>query len=161
MRKRRFFYNNTRILDEGLDYLATGFDIFKGWLIVTVVLVLFYALPMLGIPFLQEGFSLLLVFVYPWALNQSLRFNARNLAWRDVRFDFKGSYLGAFWNFFIFPLIGILSLGLLIPMASRSMRDYIASNYSFGNARFFRKALLVPITGPVSRRCCYFCFLAS
>ena len=93
VRKRRFFYNNTRILDEGLDYLATGFDIFKGWLIVTVVLVLFYALPMLGIPFLQEGFSLLLVFLYPWALNQCLRFNARNLAWRDVRFDFKGSYL--------------------------------------------------------------------
>ena len=142
VRKRRFFYNNTRILDEGLDYLATGFDIFKGWLIVTVILVLFYALPMLGIPFLQGGFSLLLVFVYPWALNQSLRFNARNLAWRDVRFDFKGSYLGAFWNFFIFPLIGILSLGLLIPMASRSMRDYIASNYSFGNARFFSESTL-------------------
>ena len=60
--KAPVFHNNTRILDEGLDYLATGFDIFKGWLIVTVVLVLFYALPMLGIPFLQEGFSLLLVF---------------------------------------------------------------------------------------------------
>ena len=29
VRKRRFFYNNTRILDQGLDYLATGFDIFK------------------------------------------------------------------------------------------------------------------------------------
>lgn len=147
VRKRRFFYNNTRILDEGLDYLASGFDIFKGWLIVTIVLLLFYALPFLGIPFLQEGFSVALVFVYPWALIQSLRFNARNLAWRDVRFDFRGSYFGAFWNFFLFPAIGILTLGLLIPMASRSMRDYIARNYSFGNARFFSESALGPYYG--------------
>ena len=73
VRKRRFFYSNTRILDEGLDYFASGFDIFKGWLIVTLVLALFYAVPLLGVPFLQEGFSLALVLVYPWAINRSLR----------------------------------------------------------------------------------------
>ena len=136
VRKRRFFYNNTRILDEGLDYLATGFDIFKGWLIVTLVLVLFYALPLLGVPFLQEGLSLLLLFVYPWAINRSLRFNARNIAWRDVRFDFNGGYFASLWYFFALPLIGILTLGLLVPLASRGMRDYVAARYTFGAAGF-------------------------
>ena len=57
VRNRRFFYNNTRILDDGLDYLATGFDLFKGWVVVTIILLAFYALPMLGVPFLQEGLS--------------------------------------------------------------------------------------------------------
>ncbi len=142
VRNRRFFYNNTRILDDGLDYLATGFDLFKGWVVVTIILLAFYALPMLGVPFLQEGLSVLLLLVYPWALNKSLRFNARNLAWRDVRFDFHGSYLGSLWNFFLFPVIGILTLGLLLPMASRSMRDYIASRYSFGTAGFFSESSL-------------------
>lgn len=142
VRNRRFFYNNTRVLDDGLDYLATGFDLFKGWVVVTVILVSFYALPMLGIPFLQEGLSVVLLLVYPWALNKSLRFNARNLAWRDVRFDFHGSYLGSLWNFFLFPVIGILTFGLLLPMASRSMRDYIASRYSFGTAGFFSESSL-------------------
>ena len=80
VRKRRFFYSNTRILGDGLDYLATGFDLFKGWIVVTIVLLGFYALPVLGIPFLQEGASLVLLLIYPWALNRSLRFNARNLA---------------------------------------------------------------------------------
>ena len=136
VRKRRFFYSNTRILDEGLDYLATGFDLFKGWLIVTLVLVMFYALPLLGVPFLQEGLSLLLLLVYPWAINRSLRFNARNIAWRDVRFDFNGSYFASLWYFFLLPLIGFLSLGLLMPVASKGMRDYVAARYRFGSAGF-------------------------
>ena len=142
VRKRRFFYNNTRILDEGLDYLATGFDIFKGWAFVTLLLVLFYALPLLGVPFLQEVLSLLLLFIYPWAINRSLRFNARSLAWRDVRFDFNGTYFASVWYFFLLPVIGILTLGLLIPFASKGMRDYIAKNYSFGTAGFYCDASL-------------------
>lgn len=39
-------------------------------------------------------------------------------------------------------MIGILTLGLLLPMASRSMRDYIASRYSFGTAGFFSESSL-------------------
>ena len=142
VRKRRFFLNNTRILDEGLDYLATGFDIFKGWVVVTLILFAYYALPVLGIPFLQEALSLLLIFIYPWAINRTFRFNARSIAWRDVRFDFKGSYLGSLWYFFLLPILGILTLGLLMPLASKSMRDYVAHNYSFGTAGFYCDASL-------------------
>ena len=136
VRKRRFFYSNTRILDEGLDYFASGFDIFKGWLIVTLALALFYAVPLLGVPFLQEGLSLALVLVYPWAINRSLRFNARNIAWRDVRFDFNGGYFASLWYFFLLPLIGFLTLGLMMPLASKGMRDYVAARYTFGSAGF-------------------------
>ena len=136
VRKRRFFYSNTRILDEGLDYLASGFDIFKGWIVVTIILGLFYALPLLGVLFLQEGLSLGLILIYPWAINRSLRFNARNIAWRDVRFDFNGGYFASLWYLFLLPLIGILTLGLLMPLASKGMRDYIASRYTFGSAGF-------------------------
>ena len=136
VRRRRFFYNNTRILGDGLDYLATGFQIFKGWALVTVTFLALYALPFTGVPFLQEFFFVVLMFVYPWALNRSLRYNARNIAWRDVRFDFTGSYLGSFWNLFIFPSLGVVTLGLLLPMASKSKRDYIARCYRFGDAKF-------------------------
>lgn len=142
VRKRRFFYNNTRLFDDGFDYLATGFDIFKGWVIVTLIAIAYYALPFLGVPFLQEVLSLSLIFIYPWAINRSLRFNARSIAWRDVRFDFKGSYLGSLWFFFLLPILGILSLGLLMPFASKGMRDYVAHNYSFGSAAFFCDASL-------------------
>lgn len=137
VRKRRFFYSNTRILDEGLDYLASGFDIFKGWIIVTIIFALYYVIPvLLPVPFLEFLLIAVLLLIYPWALNRSLRFNARNIAWRDVRFDFRGSYMGSLWYFFILPLVGLLSLGLLMPLASKSMRDYVARSYSFGTAKF-------------------------
>ena len=136
VRKRRFFYNNTRILGDGLDYLATGFDLFKGWSVVVIILAGFYALPLLGVPFLQEGTSLALLAVYPWAINRSLRFNARNIVWRDVRFDFSGTYLGSTWYLFLLPFIGVLSLGIVMPLASKGMREYVARNYRFGAARF-------------------------
>ena len=142
VRKRRFFYNNTRIFGEGLDYLATGLDLFKGWIVVVALLMMFYSLPLLGIPFLQEGAGLVLLAVYPWAINRSLRFNARNLAWRDVRFDFSGTYLGSAWYLFFLPFIGVLSLGILLPLASKGMREYVARNYSFGTARFGGKGQL-------------------
>ena len=147
VRKRRFFYNNTRFLGDGFDYLATGLDLFKGWSVVTLILIGFYALPVLGIPFLQEGVSLALVAVYPWAINRSLRFNARNLAWRDVRFDFSGSYFGSAWYLFLLPLIGVLSLGILLPLASRGMREYVARSYRFGTARFSGKGQLARYYG--------------
>lgn len=147
VRKRRFFYNNTRIFGDGLDYLATGFDLFKGWIIVTVVLLIFYALPVLGVPFLQEAASLVLLLIYPWALNRSLRFNARNLAWRDVRFDYNGRYFGGLWFFFMLPLLGVLSLGLLMPLASKGMREYLARHHSFGMARFGASAPLASYYG--------------
>jgi len=136
VRKRRFFYNNTRILDDGLDYLATGFNLFKGWSLVVMVLAGFYALPLLGVPFLQEGASGVILILYPWAINRSLRFNARNIAWRDVRFDFTGTYFGSAWYLFLLPFIGVLSLGILMPLASKGMREYVARNYRFGKARF-------------------------
>ena len=139
-RKRRFFYNNTQILGEGIDYLATGFDLFKGWVIISILVAGFYALPFLGLPFVQEAISGLLFLVYPWAINKTLRFNARSLAWRDVRFNFQGGYWASFWYFFILPIIGILSLGLLVPLASKAMRSYIARNYSFGGASFVSEA---------------------
>ena len=137
VRKRRFFYSNTRILDEGLDYLATGFDIFKGWMIVTLIFAIYVIPILLPVPFLEYLLVLVLLFVYPWALNRSFRFNARNIVWRDVRFDFNGSYLGSLWYFFILPLIGLLSVGLLMPLASKAMRDYVARVLQLRNSQLF------------------------
>jgi len=160
VRKRRFFYNNTRILGEGLHYLASGFDLFKGWLIVTLALAAFYAVPLLGVPFLQEGLSIALLLVYPWAINRSLRFNARNIAWRDVRFDFKGGYFASLWYFFLLPLLGILTFGLLVPLASKGMRDYTARRYSFGAAGFTSDAGLGSYYGAGAKTVLLFLVLA-
>ncbi|WP_348721210.1 YjgN family protein [uncultured Candidatus Puniceispirillum sp.] len=138
VRNRRFFYGNTRALDEGIDYLATGFALFKGWVLVLAAITIFYVTPLFadGVPYVQEGLSALFVLVYPWALTKSIYFNARNLAWRDVSFDWKGGYFGAAWYFFLFPVIAVLSFGLLLPVMSCKARQYIVNNYRFGKTSF-------------------------
>ena len=138
VKRRRYFYSNTRILGDGIDYLATGFDLLKGWLLVLAGFALFYALPFFdfGIAYLDTIFLIGAFIAYPWALNKSLQFNARNIVWRDVRFTWHGSYWGVAVNLFIVPLVGLLTLGLLLPLASRMMKHYIAKNYSFGSKRF-------------------------
>ena len=138
VRNRRFFYGNTWALDYGIDYLATGFALFKGWILVLAAILTFYVTPYFteGFPYVQEGLSVLFMLIYPWALTKSIYFNARNLAWRDVRFDWKGRYFGAAWYFFLFPMIGVLSFGLLIPLMSCKARQYIVNNYRFGKATF-------------------------
>jgi uncharacterized membrane protein YjgN (DUF898 family) len=44
--------------------------------------------------------------------------------------------VGSAWYLFLLPFIGILSLGILLPLALKGMREYIARNYRFGAARF-------------------------
>jgi uncharacterized membrane protein YjgN (DUF898 family) len=108
VRRRRYFYSNTHILGDGIDYLATGFDLLKGWLLVLAGFALFYALPFsdFGITHLDTIFLIGVFIAYPWALNKSLQFNARNIVWRDVRFTWHGSYWGVAVNLFIAPLVG-------------------------------------------------------
>ena len=138
VRRRRYFYSNTRIMGDGIDYLATGFDLLKGWLLVLAGFALFYTLPFFdfSIAYLDMIFLIGVFIAYPWALNKSLQFNARNIVWRDVRFTWHGSYWCVAVNLFLAPLVGFLTFGLLLPLASRMMKHYIAKNYSFGSERF-------------------------
>jgi len=138
VRHRRFFYSNTRILGDGIDYLARGIDLLKGWLIAMAVLISYNILPMIDNEYavFQLGYTGALILLAPWAINKSLQFNARNLVWRDVRFKWDGTYFGVAIYLFLGPLIGLLSFGLLLPIFSRLMRHYIAKHYSFGTTRF-------------------------
>ena len=138
VRHRRFFYSNTRILGDGIDYLARGIDLLKGWLIAMAVLISYNILPIIDNEYavFQLGYTGALILLAPWAINKSLQFNARNLVWRDVRFKWDGTYFGVAIYLFLGPLIGLLSFGLLLPIFSRLMRHYIAKHYSFGTTRF-------------------------
>ena len=83
-----------------------------------------------------SGTSLvLLMLALPWLANRSLRFNARMTSFRNVRFDFSGTYGKSLLAFVLFPLLGLLSLGFLQPFATRYSGRYLATNYSYGEAK--------------------------
>jgi uncharacterized membrane protein YjgN (DUF898 family) len=81
----------------------------------------------------------------PWIINRSLRFNARVTSWRNVRFDFQGSNGRAFVVFLLMPIAAVLTLGLLLPVASRMRTRYVTGGHSFGGVPFTTDPRLGPL----------------
>ena len=135
VRTLRYFYGHTEFLDHGFEFLATGKQLFVGRVIAILVLIalgFFEFVPFVG-PLLAV---ILIIAGIPYVLNRSLGFKARFLAWRDVRFDWQGSYGNAFLVFTILPLLSFFTLGLAQPVAARALRKHYANNHAFGAANF-------------------------
>ena len=134
VRSRRFFLGHTLIGGHRFDYHADPKVILKGRAIVVSMLVVMSLVSELST--VLSGTSLvLLMLALPWLANRSLRFNARMTSFRNVRFDFSGTYGKSLLAFVLFPLLGLLSLGLLQPFATRYSGRYLAMNYSYGEAK--------------------------
>ena len=134
VRRRRFFLGHTLIGGHRFDYHADPKVILKGRAIVVSVLVVLSLVSELS-PVLSGTSLVLLMLALPWLANRSLRFNARMTSFRNVRFDFSGTYGKSVLAFVLLPLLGLFSLGLLQPFATRYSGRYVAANYSYGETK--------------------------
>ncbi|MCP5363881.1 MAG: DUF898 domain-containing protein [Hyphomicrobiales bacterium] len=141
VRRLRYFYGNTILHHHGLDYHATGWMILKGRLIAVAVLIAYSMLEFID-PLAQGIAALAAIPVLPWLIIRSLKFNARMTSWRNVRFDFQGRYWPAFKAFIVMPVLGVVTLGLLMPLTFKSAALYLARNFRFGQAEFQADARL-------------------
>lgn len=140
VRRLRYFYGNTWLDGHNFEYLAKPKQILIGRIIVVGALLLYNLLVTIS-PF----FSILIVpylFAFPWLANKSIRFNARMTSYRNVRLNFSGSYWGAFKTFVAWPFLAILTLGIMVPFASRASANYIGNNLGYGKSRFQTKTEL-------------------
>lgn len=157
VRTENYFKNNTKIFNSGFGYHATGGQIFKGRFIAFIVLVAISVLTTIQ-PALFVVLYPVLFFLVPWILNNSMRFAARMTSYRNIRFNWHGTYWETFWYFLIAPLIGILSLGLLTPLIDKSYYAYFARSHSYGTTTFsanpkvgdFYKAFLAGVILPTA-----------
>ena len=135
VRRISYFHSNTVILGDRLAYHATGWMILKGRLIAFAAFALLYVTSFIS-PFLQLGLSLAIIPVIPWIINQSLRFQTRMTSWRNVRFNWDGSYLEALKAMILWPIAAVLSFGILAPMATKASHSFIARNLRLGKTPF-------------------------
>ncbi|AYG65262.1 MULTISPECIES: DUF898 family protein [unclassified Rhizobium] len=135
VRRNRYFYGNTVILGHSFEYHARGKQILIGRLIVFGFLIAVNILSHLAPLALLALWPVMLV-VFPWFLMRGLRFNARVTSYRNVRFDFVGTYGGAFKAIFFGAIITVISVGLLSPIASRWFYKYIFDNLRYGDRPF-------------------------
>lgn len=139
VRKKRYFYANTQLFGHTFEYLADPVRILIGNIIVVV---LFFAYAFSGVisPLVQAPFVLLVMLLVPFFICRSLRFNARNSAWRGLRFGFNGGYGRAFFAFVILPLGAALTLGVLHPYGAKVRKEFVMGNHTFGTTPFAMQA---------------------
>jgi len=126
VRRVRYFYGHTFIDGHNLEYHAKPTAILIGRIIVVGILIAMNILVSIS------PFAGILVVPYllalPWVINQAMRFNARVTSYRNVRFNFKGTYWQALKIFFLIPLGAIVVLGLFSAGLLYLFKDQLALN---------------------------------
>lgn len=132
VRTQRYFYGNTKIEGHAFSYLAQPLQILKGR-ILAVILFGGYTLAIQFYPIWGLAILCILLFLMPWLINQSMRFNLRMSSYRNVRFSFNGTYGEAFIYFVVLPFASIFTLYLLMPFALKKMDEYLYNNMNYGD----------------------------
>src|SRR5438045_7929385 len=86
VRKRRYLYGYTRLEGDTFDYFASPKAVLRGR-IVAVAIFVAYAFAGQIYPPSQFGFWAIGLLALPWLLVKAVSFNARNSAYRGLRFD--------------------------------------------------------------------------
>jgi uncharacterized membrane protein YjgN (DUF898 family) len=135
VRRKQYFYGNTRVNGAGFEYLANPVRILKGRLIVGGLLVIAGAASHF-FPLIHFPLVMVMGVFAPWLIIRSLMFNAHNSAWRNIRFGFKASYGQAFKSYVLWPALAMLTLGCLSPHAFFRQKKFLVENSSFGKTAF-------------------------
>ncbi|MCJ7774539.1 MAG: DUF898 family protein, partial [Desulfobacterales bacterium] len=94
VRRKQYFYGNTSITGASFRYLADPIKILKGRIIVFFGFVVYSIINQM-LPAAASILTVGFIFILPWLVVRSLAFNACNSAWRNIRFNFTGTYCEA------------------------------------------------------------------
>lgn len=135
VRNHQYFYNNLWLDNDNFQYHASPIAILKGRLLALLVLLVWFV----ASKFFQPLAGILLVayiFILPWIVVRGIRFNALNSSYRNIRFNYNASYGEAAMAVYVWPILSMLSFGLLVPFAMRKMDSLLLNNAAFGQSKF-------------------------
>lgn len=132
VRRRRYFYGNTFLAGASFDYHAHPVRILIGRIIVLSMLII-YNVTLQFLPLIGGIIGVVFLFAIPWFLMRGLRFNARVTSYRNVRFDFSGTYWGAFQAYVLGGALIYGTAGILAPLASQWMWNYSLGHLKYGD----------------------------
>ncbi len=160
VRNKQYFYGNTEFEGSTFSYLASPITILKGRLIAMAILIAYSVASNTPIWWVSAIAVLGMLLVSPFFVQRSLMFNARNSAYRNIRFNFTGSFKEAALIFAGLPIasillvVGVAALGqtigavwigaiaflllfaLAMPYFIYRQKDYFVSNSEYGTTGF-------------------------
>lgn len=142
--KLRFMYQNAYLNNTAFVFSGTGKELFKGFIKLFAVLVVFYGLIIAGIvshnPLAAAIGPLLLIIglavLVPLAIHGALRYRLSRTSWRGIHFGYRGDRGRLMGDFIVGYLVTFFTLGLYYSWFVNSLRTYIIGNMRFGSIYF-------------------------
>jgi uncharacterized membrane protein YjgN (DUF898 family) len=135
VRRLRYFYGNTTLAGSSFEYHGQPMQILKGRLIAAAVVIPYFVVEYFFPPW-QLLFVPLFLVAVPFLVVKSRLFATRMTSWRNIRFDFSGTYGGAAGVYIGLALLTGLTLGLLFPYWTCARQRYLIGNTRFGTTQF-------------------------
>jgi len=135
VRRLRYFYGNTYLDGQSFEYHGRPLAILKGRLVVFAAYVAFVVLSQIK-PLTVFLMLPLVFFGMPWIIMRSRIFQTRMSSYRNLRFDFRGTYGGAMAAFIGWYFLVIVTLGFGFPSWVRKRVAYTLDNVAYGTQKF-------------------------
>jgi len=141
--KRRFYWLNTIIDGDTLEYTGTAIQLLIGFLLALVIF-----LPLYGFFFYLStqssetalmGYIFAAVFLYflaGYAIYRARRFRLTRTLWRGIRFHLTGSAWNYAFRRFFWSIATVLSAGLAYPFMAANLWRYRYNNTWYGDRQF-------------------------
>ena len=141
--KRRFYWQNTVIHGEPLEYTGTASQLLLGFFFALAFFLPIYiglfVLSMQETDYLLLGYvvvAAVLWFLAGYAIYRARDFRLSRTLWRGIRFDQRGNALAYALRRFLWSLAMIPTLGLIYPWMGASLWRYRWRNSWYGDRRF-------------------------
>jgi len=132
VRRNRYIYGNTGLLDGRFDYHAKPLAILFGRAIAIAGLVI-YVLAQSMWPLVAPFLALLLFALVPWLIVRARLFNMRYTSYRNIRFGFEPAYGESYRVIYWYGFLTIITLGIAAPYAHYKRNRFIVNNTRYGN----------------------------
>ncbi|ANF81144.1 hypothetical protein A3K93_02355 [Acinetobacter sp. NCu2D-2] len=139
VRRLRYFYSNTALIQRRFDFTGVPTKILKGRLIALGIYLAISILSKQSWEWMLAG-ALVIWLAVPWLVRATLRFNARNSKFSNARFFFDGTHKAAYGIFFMSIFLMIITLGLAFPIVLWMYKKYTFNNLQLGQLKFNFKA---------------------
>lgn len=138
---RRFFWSNTRVQGEPLEYTGTGRQLALGFLVGILLLILITAiiLPMdliFGPPASTIMGAVIFFLFTPYAMFRSLRYRLTHTRLHGIPFGLDGSPVKFAGRAILRLFIAFITLGIMRPWAVAKITNDIANNIRYGDKPF-------------------------
>ncbi len=153
--KRRFYWQNTLIDGEPIEYTGTASQLLLGFFFALAfflpIYIALFVLSMQDAGFVLLGYAAiaaLVWFLMGYAIYRARDFRLSRTLWRGIRFDLKGSALGYAFRRFVWSIVNVVTLGLAYPWMAASLWRYRWRHTWYGDRKFEIAGNWKTIAGP-------------